>query len=255
MHAMSAIGGQPGVPRRRLVLLLGGTAGYLDAVGYLTLGIFTANMTGNTVLLGIAIGQGRWPAMVRVLVALAAFIAGAGVGALLFRERQRIGRVLGVEAACLLAGLTVGWGGLPESRGAFPLIALLSAAMGAQSAAVRRVGEQRISTTYVTGTLTSLAADTVSQILARRERGRRPVADPAPATRSSLPLLIGIWATYVAGAVIGGFAQYRWGFRSIVLPVIVLAGAAVWDLSRDAAVARPSSRSEDETSARSRSSG
>jgi hypothetical protein len=79
------------------VLLLGGVAGYLDAVGYLTLGIFTANMTGNTVLLGMAIGQGHSPAMARVLVALAAFLAGAGTGAPLLRERQWIERVLGDE--------------------------------------------------------------------------------------------------------------------------------------------------------------
>jgi uncharacterized membrane protein YoaK (UPF0700 family) len=236
---VSATGAQPAVPRPRLVLLLGGAAGYLDAVGYLTLGIFTANMTGNTVLLGIAIGQGRWAAMVRVLVALAAFLAGA----LLLRERQRMGSVLGVEAACVLSGLAVWWGGLPESRVALLLIALLSAAMGAQSAAVRRVGQQRISTTYVTGTLTSLAVDTVSQILARRERRRRPPAEPAASARGTLPLLTGIWATYIAGAVIGGFAQSRWGFRSVVLLVIVLAGAAVWGLSGDAALARPSSRS------------
>jgi uncharacterized membrane protein YoaK (UPF0700 family) len=240
---VSATGAQPAVPRPRLVLLLGGAAGYLDAVGYLTLGIFTANMTGNTVLLGIAIGQGRWAAMVRVLVALAAFLAGAGGGALLLRERQRMGSVLGVEAACVLTGLAVWWGGLPESRVALLLIALLSAAMGAQSAAVRRVGQQRISTTYVTGTLTSLAVDTVSQILARRERRRRPPAEPAASARGTLPLLTGIWATYIAGAVIGGFAQSRWGFRSVVLLVIVLAGAAVWGLSGDAALARPSSRS------------
>jgi uncharacterized membrane protein YoaK (UPF0700 family) len=79
------------------VLLLGGGAGYPGAVGYLTLGIFAANMTGNTVLFGMASGQGHWPAMVRVLVALAAFLAGAGAGAPLLRERQRIERVLGDE--------------------------------------------------------------------------------------------------------------------------------------------------------------
>jgi uncharacterized membrane protein YoaK (UPF0700 family) len=38
------------------VLLLTGAAGYVDAVSYLLLGrVFTANMTGNTVLLGLAI--------------------------------------------------------------------------------------------------------------------------------------------------------------------------------------------------------
>ncbi len=229
---MSAIGPQPVAPRRRLVLLLGGSAGYLDAVGYLTFGIFTANMTGNTVLLGIAIGQGRWQAMVRVLLAIAAFVVGAAAGALLLRERRRMGRVLALEGAALLAGLAVWWRVNPGSAYALAIVALLSAAMGAQSAAVRQVGEQRISTTYVTGTLTSLAVDTMSEILARRRRRPRPQPDPAASTRGSLPLLTGIWATYVTGAVIGGASQQRWGFWSIILPVAVLVGAAVWDLSR-----------------------
>ncbi len=38
--------------KNRLVLLLTGVGGYVDAVSYLALGrVFTANMTGNTVLL------------------------------------------------------------------------------------------------------------------------------------------------------------------------------------------------------------
>ncbi len=229
---MSTIGPHPVAPRRRLVLLLGGSAGYLDAVGYLTFGIFTANMTGNTVLLGIAIGQGRWQAMVRVLLAIAAFVVGGGAVALLLHERRRIGSVLALEAASLLAGLAVFWRVIPDAAHALPIVALLSAAMGAQSVAVRQVGEQRISTTYVTGTLTSLAVDTMSEILARRRRRPRPQTDPASSSRRSLPLLTGIWATYVAGAVIGGVSQQRWGFWSVVLPVTVLAGAAVWDISR-----------------------
>ncbi len=231
----------PAVPRRRLVLLLGGSAGYLDAVGYLTLGLFTANMTGNTVLLGIAIGQGSWSAMARVLLAIAAFVGGAAAGALLLRGRRRLGHIFGLEAACLVVGLAA-WlhlrqphpGSFIPGPTAFPLIALLSAAMGAQSATVRRVGEQRISTTYVTGTLTSLAVDAVSGILARREERPRPQADPIGSARSSLPLLTGIWASYVAGAVVGGFSQQHWDFWSVVLPVIVLAGMAGWDLSRSA---------------------
>ncbi|HKV44009.1 MAG TPA: YoaK family protein [bacterium] len=239
-------GTPPVIPRRRLVLLLGGSAGYLDAISYLALGIFTANMTGNTVLLGIAIGQERWLGMVRALLAIAAFVGGAAGGALLLRGRRRLGSVFGVEGACLLLGLAV-WvplrhpqpGSIIPVPTALPLIALLSAAMGAQSAAVRRVGEQRISTTYVTGTLTSLAVDTVTEILARRARRSRPAADAPPPSKGTLSLLTGIWAAYVAGALVGGFSQQRWGFWSVVLPVVVLAGMAAWDLSRSAPSAPP----------------
>ena len=42
--------------RNSLLLVLAGTAGYFDALCYLALTVFPANMTGNTVLLSIALG-------------------------------------------------------------------------------------------------------------------------------------------------------------------------------------------------------
>ena len=48
----------PTALKNALVLLLTAAAGYVDAVSYLALGrVFTANMTGNTVLLGLALVQ------------------------------------------------------------------------------------------------------------------------------------------------------------------------------------------------------
>ena len=60
-----------------MVVLLSVTAGCVDAVSYLGLGhIFTANMTGNTVLLGLSLGQAHWQAALRSGVALVGFIVG-----------------------------------------------------------------------------------------------------------------------------------------------------------------------------------
>lgn len=72
-------------------------------------------------------------------------------------------------------------------RAGILLITLLSAAMGVQSAAVRRVGEQRIATTYVTGTLTNLAMDVTTRLFLR--------------SPDALPLLGGLWTAYVGGAM------------------------------------------------------
>jgi len=45
--------------RDTMILILAWAAGSLDAIGYLGLGhVFTANMTGNAVLFGLALGQG-----------------------------------------------------------------------------------------------------------------------------------------------------------------------------------------------------
>lgn len=237
MHAAPA---QPQPPRvtglrRRVVLLLSGAAGYLDAVGYLTLGIFTANMTGSTVLLGIFAGHGLWRAAARVALALACFVVGAAAASVLTRRLGRLGGVLAVEAALLAAALAA-WAGLlgrpqglvPEP-GAFALIAALCAAMGIQSAAVRRVGEQRLSTTYVTGTLTSLGVDFVADLMTRWRRGRDTEAAPPFPAKGAVALLGGVWGSYLGGAIAGGFAQFAWGFWAVLAPAGALAVVAAWD--------------------------
>ena len=64
-----------------LLLLLTCAAGAVDAISYLGLGhVFTAMMTGNTVLLGLAVGQGHLGAAVRSVVALIGFSLGVIVG-------------------------------------------------------------------------------------------------------------------------------------------------------------------------------
>src|SRR5215210_549077 len=71
----------PETVRNAMVVLLSVAAGCVDAVSYLGLGrVFTANMTGNTVLLGLSLGQADWQAALRSGVALAGFIMGVAVG-------------------------------------------------------------------------------------------------------------------------------------------------------------------------------
>src|SRR2546427_5924771 len=69
--------------RRRDLLLVALTfaAGSVDAVALLRLDVFTAVMTGNIVLLGLALGQGAFQNALRSLVALAAYAVGVIAGA------------------------------------------------------------------------------------------------------------------------------------------------------------------------------
>lgn len=247
-------GGSPAAPRKRLVLLLAGAAGCLDAVGYLMLGLFTANMTGNTILLGLSIGRAAWADALHNIAAIAAFVCGAGAGTAATRGVRRISHGLALEAAVLAAAVGV-WGLFGAPRGRVPepeaywLIVLLSAAMGIQSAAVRRVGEQRIATTYVTGTLTTLATDTASDLLERWSPGRRAARRPDPrpvrlpgtaADGSRFPdpppargaaLLTGLWAVYLLGALVGGFGEYRWAMGAVAAPLVALLAVIASDLT------------------------
>lgn len=245
---MAITPGAPSAPRKRLVLLLAGAAGCLDAVGYLMLGLFTANMTGNTILLGLSIGREAWADAAHNVAAIAAFVLGAGAGTAATRTVRRISYGLGLETAVLVAALTV-WAvfGAPRGRvgepAAYWLIALLSAAMGIQSSTVRRVGEQRVATTYVTGTLTSLATDTASDLLDRWNARRAPQGDPGAAAAAEEPvagttarargtaLMIGLWAVYLLGALVGGFGEHRWAMWAVTAPVVVLLAVIASDLT------------------------
>src|SRR5438132_6591472 len=82
----------PDLGRDSMLLMLTWAAGAVDAVSYLGLGrVFTAMMTGNTVLLALAISQGEMMAVVRSALALAGFSAGAVIGALMVTRRDERG--------------------------------------------------------------------------------------------------------------------------------------------------------------------
>src|SRR3954451_12088913 len=96
-------------PLARGLLALTFSTGLVDAVSYLGLGrVFTANMTGNIVLLGFGIaGSGGLP-VVAPLVSLGAFLVGSAVGGAMatrtgHRHARHLARALGIETALVLA--------------------------------------------------------------------------------------------------------------------------------------------------------
>ncbi len=154
-------------PLARALLILTFTTGVVDAVSYLGLGhVFTANMTGNIVLLGFGIaGSGGLPVL-SPIVSLAAFLLGAAIGGRLAmgsvrRHPEHLARALAIEvgmvgAAALLAlAIDVRPGQLSGNL----VIALLALAMGVRNSTVRRIGVADLTTTVLTMTLTGLAAD------------------------------------------------------------------------------------------------
>lgn len=73
-----------------MLILLASVAGSIDVMSYYRLGyVFTANMTGNTILPGLSIGQGKLSSSLHSLAALAGFISGAFVGALIVENTKK----------------------------------------------------------------------------------------------------------------------------------------------------------------------
>src|ERR1700758_3164740 len=131
------------VQRDAMVLVLTWAAGGVDAISYLGLDhVFTANMTGNAVLLGLAVGQGQGWAALRSISALAGFVLGVAIGALIVERSPNQGdwSRAATHAVALewiiLGTFTITWhaSGGPRSGGLlYALIALSAVAMGIQS--------------------------------------------------------------------------------------------------------------------------
>jgi len=150
--------------------------GLVDAACYLGLGrVFTANMTGNVVLLAFgAAGTDGLPVL-GPTVSLLVFLAGAADGGWLASRhvgaantpvsasaRQRwLGIALLIELGLVLTAGVVAIG-LPVDGGGgrrYVVIGVLAAALGLQNATVRRLAVPDLTTTVLTLTLTGLAAD------------------------------------------------------------------------------------------------
>jgi uncharacterized membrane protein YoaK (UPF0700 family) len=198
----------PGAPwrwrhpaRDLLVVLLTITTGCADAVCFLHLGrVFGSVITGNLVLLGISAGKGTAAIAESAGIALGGYAAGVAVAAPIAREhvRDHDARMPPARAIwpvrvtiCLagefavLAAFSAGWDGVAGKPGPVArmvLLAVVAAAMGMQSAAVRRLGQ--ISTTYLTSTLTG--------VIAALATGRLP---------EGLARSLGVLVAMVAGAV------------------------------------------------------
>jgi uncharacterized membrane protein YoaK (UPF0700 family) len=204
-----------------MLLLLTLAAAGVDAISYLGLGhVFTAMMTGNTVLLGLALAQGEVLAALRSILALIGFTIGVFAGAIIVeRESEPAEWPAAVTAAlafeALVLAIFVAASSLLDTSRAiivYLLILLSAFAMGIQSAAVRRLGVPGIATTYITGTLTSLMVDLLGWL--RLISAKLPASETAERNNvvripwdQRVGLLGGVVTLYCFGALIGGVLQ------------------------------------------------
>ncbi|GGJ12024.1 YoaK family protein [Streptomyces brasiliensis] len=150
-----------------VLLLLTVVSGLIDAVSYLGLGhVFTANMTGNVVVLGFAMAGTPGFSVAHTATSLACFLVGAYAGgrvATWFKGRSRrtwARATLGVEAVLVGVAAAVAFAEPHADATTYALIGLTALAMGIRNATVRKLGVPSLTTTTVlTTTMTGLVSD------------------------------------------------------------------------------------------------
>ncbi len=208
-----------------LMLALTFSTGVIDAVGYLGLDrVFTGNMTGNVVILGMALTGADGLPIVGPIIALVLFMVGAAVSGRTLSKAPvgwgtRNTALFGVVGAILLAA------SVPLFVIADPIEPIklavtgcLGLAMGMQAGAARHIGVKDVTTVVVTSTIVGLAFDSVF--------GARTKGHPWP-RRALAIVLIG------AGAAVGALLlQVHIGLGMGVAAVITLVAALLGHLGR-----------------------
>jgi uncharacterized membrane protein YoaK (UPF0700 family) len=240
-------------PRGKVATALSLTAvgGFVDAVGYIALfEVFTANMSGNSVHVGMYLGQRNWLQLLRPFCAIVSYVVGMTLTRITVEiaGRKGIRRIASFTLAAEVVLLILFARATPamhlgqiadlSSPAYFTLVALLAFAMGVQTATLTHIGALTIYTTFVTGTLTKLT-ESFTRVLfwgydQLRQTRISDIVRLAPRQRDVREgaMLASTWSCYVIGAAIGTISKQRWELRALYIPVVVLGIFIVVDLFR-----------------------
>ena len=231
-------------------------AGFIDAVGFITLrGLFVAHMSGNSVKLGVYAGRGALSAAAPAGIAVVLFVVGVATGTVAaeLASRRRVRCVAAV--ALTIQGILIAAFMLYGSRlihgdhvvghslsGFYVLAALAIVSMGIQTSALRQLAGRTMSTTYVTGVLTSLTQEAANYVFWLRDRGGRDERHSFLSrvlglgsrrdSRNRVLLLAAVWLTYTAGGILGSLLDNHIELWALVVPLGILACVIAIDLVR-----------------------
>lgn len=177
-------------------------AGYADAVGFLTFGAFAGAMTGNTVLLGIALAGQDFGAAAQSAIIITSFLVGVAASAILGRRLPLVA-ILGIEAVAIVAAALIA-----------PLVAapVLAFAMGLQNATMTRFAGANLNTVVLTGNLQKMMQGFLGRFAGSTKSPRSEAAESA--------MIGGLWIAYLAGVVAGALAHHWLTYP--LLPVVLL---------------------------------
>jgi len=238
--------------RIALALLLTSVGGFVDAIGWITLlQIFTANMSGNSIHVGMAAGNLDFSKLLPFASSIFAYVLALILTRIALEIGGRIGLLriasltLTLEATLLLVFTYVApplnHGHVPnqDSPRFFAMVAMLAFAMGVQTGTLTHLGPLTVYTTFVTGTLTKFAESFAraafwSYDTAKSGRSLSYVVGALGRQTDALSslFLLTTWICYVMGAALGTAAKAAWELRALYFPIAVLACLALLDLIR-----------------------
>ncbi|WP_184547167.1 YoaK family protein [Mucilaginibacter sp. FT3.2] len=213
----------------KLASLLGLTAGFVNAAGFLGFAVLTTNVTGHAALFAERIALQDWKAARVIALWMLLFLAGAFISGFIVSRigrNQRFSYVVPIliEIIILLAVALFGYR-YNHSLVAKEIFAgSLLFAMGLQNSLVSMVSGSVVRTTHLTGTFTDLGIE-LAQLLQKN-------ADDRAMLISRIKLRWAIIFFFMCGALGGAYLFRAIKFYGFFVPVFLLTYILIYDVFR-----------------------
>jgi len=213
----------------KLASLLGLTAGFVNAAGFLGFSVLTTNVTGHAALFAEQIALQNFKTARVIALWMFLFLAGAFVSSFIVSrigKNQQYSYVIPIliEIVILIAVALLGYRYDDSLIGKELFAGSLLFAMGLQNALVSMVSGSVVRTTHLTGTFTDLGIE-LAQFFRHKGEERTML-------KSKIKLRSAIIFFFMCGALAGAYI-FRWlHFYSFFVPVIILTYTLLYDIFR-----------------------
>jgi len=204
----------------RLAIFLALIAGFIDATGLIKWKTYVSFMSGNTTQLGAAFSSDKWGVIITSATVISCFLLGIYAGTCLSLSKKLKNHTL---PFLLVSGILILYTLVScfYIINSFPSIAIIGFAMGIMNTIVTSVGDQKINTDFVTGTLNSLARNSALLSMSKDKTEKKQY-------RSNVIHLLLLWTGFLSGAFIAPFLLPLFGNWIFGIPAFLLLIGALW---------------------------
>lgn len=200
--------------QERLAIFLALIAGYTDATGLIQWKTYVSFMSGNTTSLGASLSTNKLGIAMTSVTVIGSFILGIYAGTCLSLSRRIKNQIL---IFYLVSGILILYTIIAYffNINTLSSIAIVGFSMGMINTIVTSVGNQKVNTDFVTGTLNSLARNTAMLSMTNDK------AKKAEYQSNAIHLLF-LWIGFLSGAFIAPFLLDYFGKWTLMIPALLL---------------------------------
>lgn len=200
--------------QERLAIFLALIAGYIDATGLIQWKTYVSFMSGNTTSLGAALSTGKYGIVITSITVISCFLLGIYVGTCLSLWKRIKNQIL---TFYIVSGILIFYSIIAYFYNINNLssIAIVGFSMGIMNTIVTSVGNQKVNTDFVTGTLNSLARNTAMLSMTDDK------AEKVEYKSNAIHLLF-LWIGFLSGAFIAPFLLDYFGKWTLMIPALLL---------------------------------